>query len=142
MPDLHDASPFLLGIAAIDHAHADLLDLLVRMRHLTEGEFPAACATLAACLQRDFAEEEQLMEAAGYYALAVHRAEHRQVLDRLRLATAAFEAGDPAPLRGTVLELSDWLEAHIVTMDMALAVALTGSANGVAPAQPSDCSCA
>lgn len=79
---------------------------------------------------------------AGYYALAVHREEHQRVLERLRHATAAFEAGDPAPLRSTVLELSDWLEAHIVTMDMALAVALTVAANQAAPAHLNDCSCA
>lgn len=125
MQHLHYAPPFLLGIAAIDHAHADLLDLLARLRLLTAGEFPQACATLAACLKHDFAEEEQLMEAAGYDALAAHRAEHMHVLDQLRHATAAFEAGDAAPLHSAAGELSDWLEAHIVTMDMALAVALT-----------------
>lgn len=134
MPHQHHAAPFLLGIAAIDHAHADLLELLARLRHLTEDEFPQACTTLAACLKRDFAEEERLMETARYDALAVHRAEHTRVLEQLRQATAAFESGDPAPLRSTVLELSDWLEAHIVTMDMALAVALTVAARGTAPA--------
>jgi len=113
-----------LGFPAIDDAHAALFAAMTRLTQLEDQQFSAAFHDLIAAVERDFREEENLMEENGFPSLPAHREQHARVLCGLHHAWAAVDAGDLAPGRHALTLLPQWLLLHQATMDMALAAAL------------------
>ena len=113
-----------LGVPAIDEAHEALFDELARLAQLADQHFSAAFRELIAAVERDFREEEDLMEEIGFTSLANHREQHARVLSGLHHAWAAVDEGDLVQGRHALTLLPQWLLFHQATMDLALAAAL------------------
>lgn len=102
------------GNACIDAEHRELFDLanqLVAVTLAGGSDSPAVGAALEAILAaaaRHFANEEEILEGAGYPGLARHRKEHAALLARaesLRAAVARGEATFGALLEFIALDL-------------------------------------
>ncbi|WP_342118707.1 bacteriohemerythrin [Pseudoduganella sp. OTU4001] len=112
-----------LGIPVMDQSHRIIFDLLQSIDALPRPAFEEACHQLAEEFAQDLAEENHLMEAIGYPLAATHRAAHDSLLASLDQACCLLAAGDESSARRMVRALPDWVEAHINTMDLALAIA-------------------
>lgn len=124
MHDSHWKEEMALGVPAIDEAHEALFLELGRLSQLGDPHFSAAFRDLIAAVERDFREEEDLMEEIGFPSLANHREQHARVLSGLHHAWAAVDEGDLAQGRHALSLLPQWLIFHQATMDLALAAAL------------------
>ena len=113
-----------LGVPAIYEAHEALFDELARLARLADQQFSTGFRDLIAAVERDFREEEELMEAIGFPSLANHREQHARVLSGLHHAWAAVDEGDVEQGRHALTLLPQWLLFHQATMDLALAAAL------------------
>lgn len=113
-----------LGVPAIDEAHEALFDELARLARLADQQFSTGFRDLIAAVERDFREEEEMMEAIGFPSLANHREQHARVLSGLHHAWAAVDEGDVEQGRHALTLLPQWLLFHQATMDLALAAAL------------------
>jgi len=112
-----------LGIPELDQSHRIVFDMLDAMENLPRPAFDKACHDLAAEFIEHLREENALMERLAYPAVRVHRAAHGNLLDRIARALRLLRDGDETTARQVVRALPDWIEAHINTMDLALAVA-------------------
>jgi hemerythrin len=63
------------------------------------------------------------MAQIGYTAAPAHRAAHDELLENVARVLRLLQDGQDKAAREIIGTLPDWLEAHINTMDLALAVA-------------------
>ncbi|GGC13383.1 hypothetical protein [Pseudoduganella buxea] len=113
----------LTGDAALDMAHRALFAEWRRIAALPTPAFAPAFHAAVAMLERDFREEEDLMEEMDFPGLACHREQHARALSGLHHAAAMLAEGKDKPARHAIVLLLDWLTIHIGTLDLALAVA-------------------
>ncbi len=109
-----------VGNAEMDAAHHVLINELASLLDGPDGEIEARLPALVARLERDFRDEELLMETIEFPAIRQHREQHARVLSALHHTDAA----DGAAVRTTLRLLPQWLEMHVATMDRALAAAV------------------
>ncbi|MTW12656.1 hypothetical protein GM658_18765 [Pseudoduganella eburnea] len=114
-----------LGIPVLDQSHRIVFDMLEAMENLPRPAFDKACRELATEFMEHLREENSLMERIDYPAAQVHRAAHGNLLERISRALRLLRDGEEATARDIVRSLPDWLEAHINTMDLALAIAVS-----------------
>jgi hemerythrin-like metal-binding protein len=121
-----------VGVPALDAQHRELFTRLNRLvAAIRAGRGSADVAPVLAFLddytREHFADEERVMEQAGYPALAEHRAQHAGFcaeLARLR-ERLAVPGADRQELAGHLhLHLRDWLVRHIIGADRAYAAHL------------------
>jgi len=112
-----------LGIPELDQSHRIVFDMLDAMENLPRPAFDKACQELAAEFIEHLREENTLMQRIAYPAAKVHRAAHGNLLERIARALRLLSDGEEATARQIVRTLPDWIEAHINTMDLALALA-------------------
>lgn len=112
-----------LGIPVMDQSHRIIFALLESMQSLPRPAFDEACQALTAEFAEDLAEENRLMAAIAYPLRETHRAAHAALLASLDQALGLLAAGDESGARDIMRSLPDSIEAHINTMDLALAVA-------------------
>jgi len=112
-----------LGIPELDQSHRIVFDMLEAMENMPRPAFDKACQELAAEFIEHLREENSLMERIAYPAAQVHRAAHGNLLERISRVLRLLRDGEEATAREIVKSLPDWIEAHINTMDLALAVA-------------------
>lgn len=117
-------SRYQVGIAQVDLEHEGLFRLASAIYDRLSvdvispmGEIRTALDELISNTDSHFANEEALMEAAGYPLLAEHRALHSALMSRIRSFESEIEkAGDLTPV--DVYEfLCSWLGDHILTSD-------------------------
>ncbi len=113
-----------LGVPALDAAHREFLQDLMRLDGVGDENFGAAFQELVARIEADFHEEESLMEALDYPGLRSHREQHARVLSALHHIEPRVVEGDVALGRDAVELLPQWFVVHLSTMDTALAFAL------------------
>ena len=113
----------LTGDVALDATHQALYAELWRIATLPRAAFDDAFHTAVALLERDFRQEEEMMERMAFPGLLPHREQHARALAGLHHAAAALAEGDERPARHAMSLLLDWLTLHIGTMDFALAAA-------------------
>jgi hemerythrin-like metal-binding protein len=109
-----------LGNSALDTAHKALFDEMLRLYAAPDCELQAGLPVLCDKLERDFREEEDLMEAIDFPGIKEHREQHARVLSALH----HVEAGEPGAAREAVLLLPQWFQLHLSTMDTPLAMGL------------------
>lgn len=114
-----------LGIPVMDQSHRIIFDLLDSLDSLPRPAFDETCHRLANEFAEDLAEENRLMDAIGYPLAAVHRAAHESMQAMLGQLLCMLASDDEEGARAIVRAMPDWVEAHINTMDLALAVALS-----------------
>ncbi len=112
-----------LGIPELDQSHRIVFDMLDAMENMPRPAFDQACRELATEFIEHLREENSLMERIGYPAAPGHRAAHGHLLERISRVLRLLRDDDEAGARKIVSTLPDWLEAHINTMDLALAIA-------------------
>lgn len=132
-----------LGVPMLDEQHRRLNDLLNQIGlALSAGEPPDALrdrlGELLAYAEHHFAAEEALMERhqlvdQEHLQLTHHRAEHRQLLDELRIVRTHVHEDPQSTLR---LLLRNWLVEHIHSSDRHLAAAM--HARKAPPAAPAE----
>ena len=116
-----------LGNPAIDEAHRALFDEMMRLHAAPDSELAEGLPLLCARLERDFREEEDVMEAMDLPDVKEHREQHARVLSALHHVVV----GEPAEAREALTLLPQWFQLHLATMDRALAAGLhpPGGAN-------------
>ena len=124
MDVLEWTSAMELGNLALDEAHRVLFDEMMRLCSAPDAELQDGLPLLCDKLERDFREEEDLMETLEMPGLREHREQHARVLSALH----HVEAGEPAALREAVLLLPQWFQMHVETMDRGLALGLERAA--------------
>jgi len=114
-----------LGIPVMDQSHRIIFNLLDAMQDLPRPAFDGALRQLAIELTEDLAEENRLMQAINYEATLVHHAAHESLLETIERAQRLLANDDKLGTREIIDSLANWIEAHINTMDLALAVEIT-----------------
>lgn len=109
-----------VGNAAIDAAHEALFNEMQCLLGGADAELDAGLLCLSDKLERDFREEETLMEALEFPGIRNHRAEHARVLSALHHVAP----GDVAAAREVLRLMSLWFPVHVTTMDAELVAAL------------------
>jgi len=113
-----------LGIPVLDQSHRIVFDMLDAMEELRPA-FDAACRELTTEFIEHLREENSLMERIGYPAAQAHRIAHGHLLEKAARVLRLLKDDEEARAREIIRSLPDWLEAHINTMDLALAVAVS-----------------
>ena len=136
MPFLDWSDDYLIGIAAIDHDHKTLFNLVNRLHDRIEagdGEdaIGEALAGLAAYVATHFEREERYMDDCGYPDLVRHAERHRKMTDTVNALKTLYE-DDPKQIKSIVIMkfLKDWLTTHILKCDMDYRPYMTGEKKG------------
>lgn len=118
------SAEMLLGVPEMDEAHEAFVALLNQVAEAKDDEFVAAYRGLVAHIERDFREEETLMESIDYPGIRSHREQHARVLASLHQAVPEVMNGNLAMGRKAMEMLPNWFMFHLATMDTALSFAL------------------
>ena len=112
---------FELGVASMDSAHREFIQLLDRLNAVSMDGLPSLFAMLVEHTAQHFEQENRLMEVSAFPMLAIHREEHEYVLNILRETLRNVEAGDVTSGHVLAGEMLAWFEQHAASMDLALA---------------------
>ena len=118
------SSDMRVGQARMDAAHEALLAELAALESAGEADFCDRFCSMVVRLERDFREEERLMEEIDSPGLCIHREHHARVLAALHGAAGRAMQADCRDARAAVALLPDWFMLHLSTMDTALALTL------------------
>ena len=113
-----------LGVKGMDAAHKEIFKDLTELLTLPDERFSAAFMQLVGKVEKDFREEEDLMEEINYPSLLEHREQHARVLGALHHVAPHVMGGDIGLGREAAELLPQWFLFHLSTMDTALAFAL------------------
>lgn len=123
----------LLGVEDMDAAHKEFLDDLAALLTMPDDQFAPAFLNMIAKVEKDFHEEEELMEEIDYPGLQGHREQHARVLGALHHVAPHVMSGDLGLGREAAELLPQWFLFHLSTMDTALAFALDLDGSDVNP---------
>ena len=115
---------FETGIAEVDFEHRGLFDLINSL-YSAEGvasvEATDVLGRIHTAISAHFALEEKVMREAGYPLLAVHKADHEDLLDEIREIMDRFDEGGFVRGRPDLgLVLTNWFGHHFRTHDAQL----------------------
>jgi hemerythrin len=111
-----------VGIDVIDTDHEVFVAEINAAVAASDEDFPTHFAELVEHTRAHFAREEALMDATGFFAAAIHKAEHQRVLAEAGRVADQLEAGDASVARSYVANhLPEWFRQHRDTMDLATA---------------------
>lgn len=116
---------YSVGIAAVDHEHREMIDLINRLHDaLTAG---AGALTVAGFLgeiykaiSAHFALEERFMREHDYDQLKEHKQDHERLLDEIRDIMESYEADPAGSSRRLSAQLEAWFTIHSKTHDSRL----------------------
>ena len=119
---------YSVGVAAVDHEHQELIDLVNRIEAaLTAQEPPeqtrAVFGDLFRAISSHFALEERFMREHGYDQTPDHKADHERLLDELRDLMDDYESNPAlgsAAAAQLVARVGDWFTNHFKTHDARL----------------------
>lgn len=116
---------FSVGNATIDEQHQELFALINQAYETIGGdpihEYEALWAILSKLIDYTrfhFAEEEGMMEHAGYSQLAQHREQHRALIQKTEEMLDTLESGEAAIGAEKLCQfIKEWIEQHVLTVD-------------------------
>lgn len=116
---------FSVGVAAVDHEHRELIELINDLHAMLgqsaePGDALAMLGEIFAQISAHFALEEKYMRDTRYAQLAEHKEDHEALLDQLRdIMDRVEDLGeyDADRLSG---ELERWFTVHFGTHDARL----------------------
>jgi hemerythrin len=114
----------LLGLPAMDQAHQAMVEELGRLATADGAAFQAGFFNLIAALERDFREEEELMQQINFPNPQSHHDEHARVMNSLLHVAPRVERGNIDAGREVIRQLPQWFLNHLATLDLMLAIAL------------------
>ncbi len=106
-----------LDDSGIKRLYPQLFSELDAMADASDAQFQQRYPRFVAELERDFATEEQWMDALDSETLLAHRAEHAELLRLLHHAQSRVLDGDCQLGRKILPLLPPWFTAHISAMD-------------------------
>jgi hemerythrin len=109
-----------LGNVVIDAAHKDLFEQMFILLSGPDSELDSGLPLLVDQMERDFREEEDLMEGTDFPGIRSHREEHARVLGALH----HIIPGEPLAAREVLQLMAQWFPVHLATQDKALTIAL------------------
>jgi len=116
---------YSVGIAAVDHEHKELIDLINRLydqwvkggpRGSVEGFF----GDLYKGISAHFALEERFMRERGYDQLTTHKNDHERLLDEIRDIMDDYEDGELFSEALLAQQLRAWFAGHFRSHDARL----------------------
>ena len=116
-----------LHLAAENDLRNTFVEELSYLMTAPDHEFGPSLFALIARMERDFQEEEALMERIDFPDLHNHREQHARLLATLHHLVPKVMAGDYDLARISIEVLPHWLLCHLVKMDAALIAALDGA---------------
>lgn len=129
MAPLEWKESYSVGVAAVDHEHRELIDLVNRLYEALISrrepeDVPAAFGDLFRAISSHFALEERFMREHGYDQTTEHKDDHERLLDELRDIMDAHEATEGLADDVMVQKFADnvevWFTNHFSTHDARL----------------------
>lgn len=122
---LHWEDRYSVGVAAVDHEHKELIELINRLYEeaATRGSKEAVVnffGDLFRTVSAHFALEERLMRERGYDRLIQHKNDHERLLDEIRDIMEDFNASDRFDDRLLAERLDAWFCRHFESHDARL----------------------
>lgn len=111
-------------IENMDEAHQVLIRKLIDIMTAPDHEFKARFLTIVELLEKDFREEEELMEMIAYPELKIHREDHANLLATMHHVIPLAMEGNFSLPRQVLYTLPQWLLEHLVKRDASLFKAL------------------
>lgn len=115
-------SRYSVKVHAMDDQHKKLFEIVHELyTAMQSGKGKAVAGDVLARLidytEHHFAAEEAIMEKNHYPQLANHRAEHRDLENKVRAFKKEFDAGSKAITLELMTFLQNWLTNHILSVD-------------------------
>jgi hemerythrin len=122
---LHWEDRYSVGVAAVDHEHRELIELINRLyaEATAQGSKDAIVdffGDLFKAISSHFALEERLMRQRGYDQLTQHKSDHERLLDELRDLMEDFEASARINEKMLAHRLDAWFSRHFESHDARL----------------------
>lgn len=116
---------FSVGVAAVDHEHREIIDLINQTyAQLTspdaEVTVPDFLGEIHARISAHFALEEKLMRASRYESYSEHKADHERLLDDIRDIMDDYADHRVFDEAGFAQRLTAWFADHFRTHDARL----------------------
>ena len=116
---------FSVGLAAVDHEHRELIELINELHGMigsgaTSGEVIDTLGEIFAQISAHFALEEKVMRDTRYDAYPDHKADHEKLLDELRDIMDRVEDDGRFDEDRLSRELENWFSEHFRTHDAKL----------------------
>ena len=119
---------YSVGVAAVDHEHQELIDLVNRIEAALTAQAPpektrAVFGDLFRAISSHFALEERFMREHGYDQTPDHKADHERLLDELRDLMDDYESNSalgPEAAAQLVGSVGAWFTNHFKTHDARL----------------------
>lgn len=132
MPFMQWTEMLAIDGGSVDHQHRQLVEALNDFHEaVAQGREVEAVGRTLEFLglygSQHFADEERMLEAAGYPKLEQHRRQHRLFLDQVQAFRAQLDAGGTGLGHGMAQFLGSWLVNHIMVADKAYTPFLRGS---------------
>ena len=120
---------YSVGIAAVDHEHKELIDLINRLHdELSARDRKLSAAAffgdLFKAISAHFALEERFMRERKYDQLAQHKADHERLLDEIRDIMDDFEDDQETSSAELAVRIEAWFARHFEIHDARLHTAL------------------
>jgi len=123
-----------VGIAAVDHEHKELIELI---NHLydelgkpgTKSSASQFFGDLLKGISAHFALEERIMRDLNYDRMAGHKNDHERLLDELRDMMDAYEQSDTVDVLELGQNLDQWFSRLFRTHDAEFHLALVEQAH-------------
>jgi len=125
MAPLEWKDSYSVGVAAVDHEHQELIDLVNQLYVALESERPQeevsrVFGDLFRAISAHFALEERFMREHGYDQVAQHKADHERLLDELRDIMDEYLDGDGHSVERLTASVEAWFTNHFKTHDARL----------------------
>lgn len=115
---------YSVGIAAVDHEHKELIDLINRLyaewvQGGPHGSVEGFFGDLYKGISAHFALEERFMRERGYDQLTAHKDDHERLLDEIRDIMDDF-VDEEQTANALAGRLESWFSRHFETHDARL----------------------
>lgn len=126
---LHWEDRYSVGVAAVDHEHQELIELINRLyaeaiAQRSKDAVVGFFGDLFKAISSHFALEERFMRERGYDHLTQHKNDHERLLDEIRDIMEDYEASSRFDDRLLADALDAWFSRHFETHDARLHKAL------------------
>lgn len=126
---LHWDDRYSVGIAAVDHEHQELIELINRLHaeataRRSKDAVVRFFGDLFKAISAHFALEERFMRERGYDHLTQHKNDHERLLDEIRDVMEDYEASSRFDDRLLADALDAWFSRHFESHDARLHKAL------------------
>jgi hemerythrin-like metal-binding protein len=116
-----------LGFPEIDAEHIKLVGLINKLHDASIAPQPGAMLRpaldeLVSFTEKHFQDEERIMAGIGYPAMARHRDQHQELLQKLAAFRQSEEAPDPLATVTMLDFLKSWLKVHVSGEDIRLVI--------------------